>query len=119
MNELFKLLAENKISLTGEMRDGEIIGKFQDDSDKDPIWCTFVIKPEDLSMSVEAFILLFATPAVISIKHARQRKKIESVREQAQKILDACKSGNDLVIYGSIMSNLLRELERLCSMKKD
>lgn len=121
MNELLKLLFDNKISFTGGEHEERTVGIFTDTSDPtntQPFKCSFKMLPEDNNMSVKEFTMMFARPAIISIKYARQRVKIESIREQAQEIRAACKLDNDLVVYEKVVSNLLEEINRWCSVPK-
>ncbi len=76
MNELLKLLQENDLVLTGELRpDGTLVGAVMERNpsfDEEPAYCSFVVTEEDTDMSIKDLITVFFTPAIIAINRNRE-----------------------------------------------
>lgn len=76
MNELFKLLVENEVALSGEIRNGEPICVITDISgheiDEFTPTCTLRVNPEDNDMTIKKFIGMFVTPAILAIERNRE-----------------------------------------------
>lgn len=117
MNELLALLADSKVSLTGHVREtGELIcvcTDISDPTDANPIRSSFRQSENDECTSLKEFVFVYVRPACISIKRARNKEKIESLRAQANEILVSCESDEDLVRHASGLNDILVKIDEL------
>lgn len=97
MNELFKLLADNKVALYGGIHDSEPICVVTDTSgyeiDEYTPTCTLCVAPEDNDMSVKDFIVTHIKPAISAIVRSRELLE-DNVKSGYAKGIDVSKLHN-------------------------